>query len=153
MEGSRGVRGKGGLVVVVAILSGLAALVVAAFVAFFIGWHCTSGDGGAPFVAADSAQATVCEVTGDGVWLTVALLILALALIPIAVRLGRGWASGAAAAAPFVAVALLIAALPAGTLVVFAPFSAACSDDQLATVEEWERDGARGSPPFDCASY
>jgi hypothetical protein len=28
-----------------------------------------------------------------------------------------------------------------------------CSDEQKAAVEEWERSGSRGEPPYDCDTY
>lgn len=153
MEGSRASGGRRALVVAAAVVSGLAALVVAAFVAFLIGLHCTSGDGGAPYVAPDSAQATVCNVTGEGVLLTVVLLVAGLALIPLALRFGRAWAAGKPAVLSFVALLVVIAALPAGTLLVFVPFSSDCSAAEEAAVAEWQAAGGGGDPPYACETY
>ena len=84
-------------------LSGLSALFVAASIFVFVGLDCSSGDGGVPYVAEDSAQADVCDATGDGAFLTLGLLVAALTLLVLVHRLGAAWVRGARRPAAFFA--------------------------------------------------
>jgi len=134
-------------------LSGLSALFVAASIFVFVGLDCSSGDGGVPYVAEDSAQADVCDATGDGAFLTLGLLVAALTLLVLVHRLGAAWVRGARRPAAFFALALVVAVLPAGTGIAMSSFSSECSPEKEAAWREYNRTGQGDGARFECAHY
>jgi len=133
--------------------SAAVALLIALAVAVFAGLHCTSGDGGVPYVAADSSAASVCDSTGDGALLTLGLLLAALALLVVVYRLGKGWIKTGQGLRLMLTLAVVAALLPAGTALAFAGASSDCSPTKQTAWDEWKQAGEPGDPPFDCASY
>jgi len=140
--------------VIAAVLCSAAVALLVALAAFVLaGLHCISGDGGVPYVAADSAAGSVCDSTGDGALITLGLLLAALALLVVVYRLGRGWIANGQGLRSMLSLAIVAAVLPAGTALAFAGSSSDCSPKRQTAWEEWKQAGEPGDPPFDCASY
>ncbi len=129
------------------------ALLAAVFAFFYFGLHCTSGDGGAPYVASSSPQKTVCDATGDGAVLVVVFLVALVALPIAAWRSGRAWVGRRGSALPAV---LLIVALPLAPPIFVALAdlpSDICSSEQEAAYAAWLNRGGHGEPPYECETY
>lgn len=96
------------LVAVAGAVGGLVALVGG----FLTALHCSSGDGGVPYVAPESAQAGLCDATGDGVLLIVLALGAAAGVAVAAYLTGRAWVRGGGSAIGFLALVVATALAP-----------------------------------------
>jgi MFS family permease len=131
----------------------VAAVVGSAFLSFLYGFNCLEGDGGEPYVARDSAQKDVCEASGNGLLLFALMAAAAGAFAYFASRLLARWRARQGSLLPGVAALLGIVVAPLlGFWAANLP-SDYCSDEQKAAVNEWERSGSRGEPPYDCDAY
>ena len=107
--------------------------------------HCTDGDGGAPYVARDSAQKDVCDATGNGSLLLLAMLALIGVFAFLAWRGFKAWRSGSRGLAAFV---LCLVAIPSAPLIAFLAANSPsdyCSDAKKAAAE--------AAPSSDCEHY
>ena len=142
------------IVLAIGLVASLAIALVAATLAYFYyGLHCTSGDGGAPYVAGSSPQKGVCDATADGTVLVIAFLAAVVAVPIVAWRTGRGWAGGRGSALPAV---LLLSALPLLPLVSVGLAdlpSDRCSAEQEAAYAAWLDRGGHGESPYECETY
>lgn len=120
---------------------------------FFFAFHCTSGDGGAPYVARDSLQADVCGAAGEGLWLFAVQLLLVLVLGVLSIRAVSAWRRREGSGRRALLLALGIALVPLSVFLAANQPSDQCSDDKREAVEEWRDSGTRGDPPFDCDTY
>jgi MFS family permease len=145
---TRRILGGAGIVVLV-----VAAVVGSAFLSFLYGFNCLEGDGGEPYVARDSAQKDVCEASGNGLLLLALMAAAAGAFAYLASRLLARWRARQGSLLAGVAALLGIVLAPLlGFWAANLP-SDYCSDEQKAAVNEWERSGSRGEPPYDCDAY
>ena len=130
-----------------------AAVFLSAAAALYHGYHCTSGDGGAPYVARDSVQKDVCEAGGNG-WGVLALMIAALAGAAFLAQrvLERWWRRAGSGLLAIAATAAVIAA-PALVFWLANLPSDSCSDAERAEVDRWRAEGMHGDPPHDCETY
>lgn len=127
-------------------LAVLVGVVASLFVGVLMGFYCSDGDGGVPYVADDSAQADVCAATGGGLGLIVIAIagVLGLAFLAlwIACRAepsGRRW--------PRVLAVVAVAGFPLLAMYGYNAPSDHCSAADEAAYE------ANGGPPPDCAHY
>jgi len=140
-------------VVTLAALAGVAGGLIAIIGGFLTAWHCSSGDGGVPFVSPESQQADVCSWTGDGIGLIVLGIAAASGLAVAAYRLGRGWIAGARSPLAFAALTLAAALAPIALIWAANLPSDECTDETAQAYDAWAESGARGEPPADCATY
>ena len=136
-----------------ACVAGVAGGLVALVGGFLQIWHCSSGDGGYPYVSPESPQADVCSATGDGVLLIVLGVAAAAGLAVAAVHLGRAWIAGSRS--PLAFVALTVAAALAPIVLIWAANlpSDECTGEKAEAFEAWSEAGGGGDPPFDCVTY
>lgn len=140
-------------VVTLAALAGVAGGLIAIIGGFLTAWHCSSGDGGVPFVSPESPQADVCSWTGDGLGLVVLAIAAAAGIAVAAHRLGRAWIAGKRPAIVFAALAIGAVVAPIAILWIANSPSDECTGETAEAYEAWLDGGARGDPPADCATY
>lgn len=131
----------------------VAAGLVTALVAWFVyAIHCTSGDGGAPYVAPDSARADACEVTSDGGLLALVSFGAVGFAGFFAWRAAGRWAV-AGGAVRLAGLVLLAAVSPLLLSWIASAPSSECSEDKEAANAAWEEAGQKGPRPYDCEAY
>jgi hypothetical protein len=131
----------------------VAAIAISALLSFLYGFHCLSGDGGAPYIAGDSPQKDVCGATGNGLLVFVLMATAAGAFAYLASHLLARWRAGEGSLfLSIAALAGIVAAPLLGFWAINLP-SDGCSDEERAAVEEWERAGMSGEAPYDCDTY
>ncbi len=141
------------MLAVLVALAGLAGGATIVFGGFIFVLHCSSGDGGEPYVARDSAQADVCGATGDGLLVVVIAIVALIALLVAAYTAGRAWVAGEASPLRIGALVLIAAISPIALITLANSPSDECGAEDLAAYEAWLDEGSRGDPPADCASY
>ncbi len=127
--------------------------IVALVVSFLYGWHCTSGDGGAPYVAVSSPQEGVCDATIDGLVFVILFLAVLVGGAVLTWRTGKPWTTRRGSLLPSVLVAIALPLTPLITVWAADLPSDDCSTEQEAANQEWEDEGARGDPPYQCETY
>jgi hypothetical protein len=142
-----------GTVIALAIVTGIAGGLIAIVAGFLTVWNCSSGDGGAPFVAPDSPQAGVCSATGDGVLLVVLALAAAVGAAVAAYFAGAAWIRGARPGPAFAGLLALAVLAPIGLIWVANLPSDDCTGESAAAYDAWIQNGMRGEPPSDCETY
>src|ERR1044072_1140210 len=135
---------------VLAILAGGSIALVGGF---FNGLNCVDGDGGSPYVAEDSAQKAVCNATGDGWLLFIAMAALVIVVATYASTALIAWGRGAKRALLAFRLAAPVVAAP---LVLFSAANTPSDKsppEKRDAVDRWRDDGEQGEAPYDCESY
>jgi len=134
-------------------LAALAGVLVTLFGGYLFVLHCSSGDGGAPYVASDSTQADVCGATGDGSVVLLLCLVAVAAGCALAYRAGRAWIAGDGPGARFGAFVAIPAVIPILLLAIANIPSDDCEGAARAAYEAWVEGGRAGEQPYDCETY
>lgn len=129
------------------------AVLAAVFLFFFYGLHCTSGDGGAPYVAGSSPQKSVCDATGNGIVLVIVFVVAIIGIAIAAWGSGKAWVGRRAPALPAVLLIVAMPLLPLITVALADLPSDDCSGEQEAAYGAWLDKGGRGKPPYKCETY
>lgn len=146
-------RKKQIVAIVLLVLAGLIAAVLVVGGTFVYSLGCTSGDGGAPYTAADSPQKDLCELTGNGFAVFGLSTVVAVGAGALAARHAGRWRDHATTPLPFIGLAILTALSP--LVVVWAADlpSDGCTGEKLAAYERWQQAGSSGDPPYRCQTY